>query len=69
MNNLFFRGRHKSGSANGSFFGNFLDDRLLAGGHLLLDLNRLVNFGFLRRACRDFYHNWGRDPWAPVLLL
>jgi len=59
---------HKTGSANGSFFGNFLYDRLLAGReHLLLDLNRLVDFGFVRRACRGFYQDWGRDAWDPVV--
>jgi transposase len=60
---------HKTGSANGSFSGNFLYDRLLAGReHLLLDLNRLVDFGFVCRACRDFYQDWGRDAWDPVLM-
>ena len=54
---------HKTGSANGSFFGNFLYDRLLAGReHLLLDLKRLVDFGFVRRACRDFYQDWAGTP-------
>lgn len=59
---------HKVGSANGSFFGNFLSDRLLEGReHLLKDLNRLVAFTFVRQACRDFYAGWGRDAWDPVL--
>jgi IS5 family transposase len=59
---------HKTGSANGSFLGNFLYDQHLAGReHLLLDLKRLVDFGFVRRACRGFYQDWGRDAWHPMV--
>jgi len=60
---------HKTGSANGSFFGNFLYDRLLGGReHFLKDLARSVDFTFVRQACRGFYADWGRDPWDPVVM-
>jgi IS5 family transposase len=60
---------HKTGSANGSFFGNFLYDRLLGGReHFLKDLARSVDFTFVRQACRGFYADWGRDAWDPVVM-
>ena len=59
----------KQGRANGSFFGNFVYDHLLRlRPHFLHDLGRAVDFGFVREACRDFYVDWGRDPWDPVLM-
>jgi IS5 family transposase len=59
----------KKGRANGSFFGNFVYDHLLRlRPHFLHDLGRTVDFSFVREACRDFYVDWGRDPWDPVLM-
>jgi len=59
----------KKGRANGSFFGNFVYEHLLRlRPHFLHDLGRSVDFGFVREACRDFYVDWGRDPWDPVLM-
>ena len=59
----------KTGSANGSFFGNFIYDRLLhRRSHFLRDLARTVDFSFVKEALKDFYVDWGRDPWDPVLM-
>jgi IS5 family transposase len=59
----------KTGSANGSFFGNFIYDRLLQRrSHFLHDLSRTVDFSFVKPALKDFYVDWGRDPWDPVLM-
>jgi IS5 family transposase len=59
----------KTGSANGSFFGNFIYDQLLRRRpHFLSDLSRAVDFSFVKAALRDFYVGWGRDPWDPVLM-
>ena len=59
----------KKGRANGSFFGNHIYENLLArGSHLLYDLSKVVDFSFVRHACRDFYVDWGRDAWDPVLM-
>ena len=57
----------KTGSANGSFFGNLIYERLLSKrDHFLKDLAQTVDFRFVREACRDFYVDWGRDAWDPV---
>jgi IS5 family transposase len=59
----------KTGSANGSFFGNFIYDQLLRRRpHFLFDLSRAVDFSFVNAALKDFYVDWGRDPWDPVLM-
>jgi IS5 family transposase len=59
----------KTGSANGSFFGNFIYDQLLRRRpHFLSDLSRAVDFSFVKAALKDFYVAWGRDPWDPVLM-
>ena len=59
----------KTGSANGSFFGNFIYDQLLRRRpHFLHDLSRAVDFAFVKAALQDFYVAWGRDPWDPVLM-
>jgi IS5 family transposase len=59
----------KTGSANGSFFGNFIYDHLLRRRpHFLHDLSRAVDFAFVKAALKDFYVDWGRDPWDPVLM-
>jgi IS5 family transposase len=59
----------KTGSANGSFFGNLIYERLLSQrDHFLKDLAQTVDFRFVREACRDFYVDWGRDAWDPVLM-
>jgi len=59
----------KTGSANGSFFGNFIYDQLLRlRPHFLHDLSRAVDFAFVKAALKDFYVDWGRDPWDPVLM-
>jgi IS5 family transposase len=34
----------------------------------LKDLARTVDFRFVREACRDFYMDWGREAWDPVLM-
>lgn len=45
----------KTGSANGSFFGNFIYDRLLQRrSHFLHDLTRTVDFSFVKLALKDF---------------
>lgn len=59
----------KTGSANGSFFGNFIYDQLLRRRpHFLRDLSQAVDFAFVKAALKDFYVDWGRDPWDPVLM-
>jgi IS5 family transposase len=59
----------KTGSANGSFFGNFIYDQLLRRRpHFLSDLSRAVDFSFVKVTLKDFYVAWGRDPWDPVLM-
>jgi IS5 family transposase len=59
----------KTGSANGSFFGNFIYNQLLRRRpHFLFDLSRAVDFSFVKAALKDFYVAWGRDPWDPVLM-
>src|SRR5512135_158670 len=59
----------KTGSANGSFFGNFIYDQLLRRRpHFLKDLAQVVDFRFVEEHCKDFYVDWGRDPWDPVLM-
>ncbi len=59
----------KTGSANGSFFGNFIYDQLLRRRpHLLFDLSKAVDFSFVKAALKDFYVDWGRDPRDPVLM-
>jgi len=59
----------KTGSANGSFFGNFIYDQLLRRRpHFLCDLSRAVDFSFVKAALKDFYVDWGPAPQAPVLM-
>jgi transposase len=59
----------KTGSGNGSFFGNFIYDQLpQRRPHFLSDLSRAVDFSFLKVDLKDFYVDWGRDPWDPVLM-
>ena len=59
----------KKGKANGSFFGNFLYEQILSQRpHFLKDLAQAVNFRFVAEHCKDFYVDWGRDPWDPVLM-
>ena len=56
----------KTGSANGSFFGNFIYDRLLQRrSHFLHNLSRTVDFSFVKQALKDFYVDWGRGPLGP----
>jgi IS5 family transposase len=59
----------KKGKANGSFFGNFLYDQILSRRpHFLKDLAQVVDFRFVEEHCKDFYSDWGREPWDPVLM-
>lgn len=59
----------KTGSANGSFSDNFIYDHLLRRRpHFLHDLARTVDFAFVKAALKDFYVDWGREPWDPVLI-
>lgn len=59
----------KKGKANGSFFGNFLYEQILSQRpHFLKDLAQVVDFRFVEEHCKDFYVDWGRDPWDPVLM-
>lgn len=59
----------KTGNANGSFSGNFIYDRLLQRrSHFLRDLSRAVDFSFVKPALKDFYADWGRDPWDSALM-
>ena len=59
----------KKGTANGSFFGNFLYEQILSQRpHFLKDLAQVVDFRFVSEHCKDFYVDWGRDPWDPVLM-
>ncbi len=56
----------KTGSANGSFFGNFVYDQLLRRRpHFLFDISRAVDFSFVKAVLKDFYMGWGRNPWGP----
>jgi hypothetical protein len=51
----------KTGSANGSFFGNFTHGQLVRDRpHFLHDLTRAVDFAFAKEALKDFYVDWGR---------
>jgi hypothetical protein len=60
----------KTGSANGSFLGNFIYDQLLSRRpHFLHDLFRAVDFVFVNAALKDFYGDWRRDPWDPMVAL
>jgi IS5 family transposase len=34
----------------------------------LKDLAQVVDFRFVQEHCKDFYVDWGRDPWDPVLM-
>lgn len=38
------------------------------GSHLLYKLIKVVDFSFVREACREFYVDYGRDTWDPVLM-
>jgi transposase len=59
----------KKGRANGSFFGNFLYEQILSQRpHFLKDLAQVVDFRFVEEHCKDFYVDWGREPWDPVLM-
>ena len=59
----------KKGKANGSFFGDFLYEQILSQRpHFLKDLVQVVDFRFVAEHCKDFYADWGRDPWDPVLM-
>lgn len=59
----------KKGKANGFFFGNFLYEQILSQRpHFLKDLAQVVDFRFVEEHCKDFYGDWGRDPWDPVLM-
>ena len=45
----------KTGNANGSFLGNFIDGRLWQRrSHFLHDLARTVDFSFVKSALKDF---------------
>jgi len=57
------------GKGNGSFFGNFLYGQILSQRpHFLKNLAQLVDFRFIQEYCKDFYVDWGRDTWDPVLM-
>jgi hypothetical protein len=59
----------KKGKANGSFFGNFLYEQILSQRpHFLKDQAQVVDFRFVAEHCKDFYVDWGREPWDPVNL-
>lgn len=59
----------KTGIANGSFFGNFLYDQLVRRRpHFLHGLSRAVDFAFVKESLKDFYVDWGRDPWDAALM-
>jgi len=46
----------KTGSGNGSFFGNFIYDQLFQRRpHFLSGLYRAVDFSFVKVALKDFY--------------
>jgi transposase len=49
--------------------GNFIYDQLLQRRpHFLYELSRAVDFSLVKAALKDFYVDWGRDPWDPVLM-
>jgi IS5 family transposase len=59
----------KKGTANGSFFGNFLYEQILSQRpHFLKDLPQWVDFRFVEEHCKGFFVDWGRDPWDPALM-
>ena len=59
----------KKGKANGSFFGNFLYELILSPRpHFLKDLPHVLDFRFVGEYCKDFYADWGRDQWDPMLM-
>ena len=56
----------KAGSANGSFFGNFIYDQLQRRRpHFLHDLSRAVDFAFVKAALQDFLRGLGPGPLGP----
>ncbi|WP_449244838.1 transposase [Desulfobacca acetoxidans] len=36
--------------------------------HLLYDFCKLVDFRFVKDTCRDFYVDWSRNAYVPVLM-
>jgi IS5 family transposase len=48
---------------------NFIYDRLwLRRSHFLHDLSSTVDFSLVKQVLKDFYVDWGRDPWDAVLM-
>ncbi len=60
----------KTGSANASFFGNFIYDQLLRlRPHFLFDISRTVEFSFVKAAGPErLLHGLGPGPLGPVLM-
>ena len=60
----------KPKSAQGSFFGSYLYDRIVPVDHLLRQINQVVDFSFVRQILEDRYHpDLGRpaeDPEFPT---
>ena len=60
----------KTDSENRSFSGNLIYDHLLQRPpHLLSGLSRALDFSFFPASLKDFYIEWSRGHWAPVLYL
>lgn len=51
-----------------SFFDTQIYDRLIPKDHLLVRLNRVIDWSFIEEECRSFYQRRGRKGISPVVL-
>jgi IS5 family transposase len=58
----------KSQRKQRSFFDTQIYDRLIPKDHLLVRLNRVLDWSFIEQATRDFYQRTGRRACSPVVL-
>jgi IS5 family transposase len=53
----------------GSFFGNYIYDKMVSKEHILRKINETIDFSFINRECSDAYClTNGRPGWSPVLM-
>lgn len=56
-------------SRQGSFFGNYIYDKIIPKGHILRKINDTIDFSFVIELCRDAYcADNGRPAWSPLLM-
>jgi IS5 family transposase len=58
----------KSSRTQKSFFDTQVYDRLIPRDHLLVKLNRVLDWSFIEIACEPFYSQLGRKGESPILL-